>query len=281
MKKLIKEPLLHFLVLGALIFAYYDWVSGGIPDSEEILITRGDQQHLLNIFARTWQRPPTTQEFEGLLQDHIRNEIAYREGVAMGFDQGDTIIRRRMRQKLELLTDEIVALAEPTDNELGEFLQTNPELFRLDPRFDLRLIYFSKDQRGNSAHADALTLLERLKQDPSSDWTTMGDPWLLPNEYRDTSFNDLERQMGESFTEAVQDIEPGEWTGPVTSGYGLHLVIVDSRIAGRDPGLDEVRDLVRTQLMNQRRLEATDQMYRGMAEKYSIEIEPFDGAGEM
>ncbi|MDX1556272.1 MAG: hypothetical protein R3212_09615, partial [Xanthomonadales bacterium] len=183
MTNLLKEPLVHFLLLGGLLFAAYGWLNQGRDDPQEILVTRGTQEHLVTVFARTWQRPPTEAEFEALLRDHVREEIAFREGMAMGLDSGDTVIRRRMRQKLELLTDEIVGLAEPTDAELSEFLQTRTEDFMIEPRLSLRHVYVSRDRRGDAAVEEAEAILAAL--DDGANWQDLGDPLPLGDQFED------------------------------------------------------------------------------------------------
>jgi hypothetical protein len=273
MKKILTEPLVHFLILGVLIFVVFSWLNRDQRSEDEIFVSRSQQEHLVNMFSRTWQRPPTPQEYQGLLRDHIREEIAYRESVAMGLDQGDTIIRRRMRQKLELLTDEIVSFAEPTDEDLQSYLEENPEVFRIEPRFDVRQIYISLDKRGAGANAFALDLLEKIRDNPGEDWKVLGDSLPLPAQAEDIRLGDLSRQFGSQFADSLLTLDQGEWTGPVRSGYGLHLVIIDGFTPARNPGLGEVRDRVKTEWLELRRRNATDLLYDRLAEKYEIEIE--------
>jgi hypothetical protein len=210
MKKLLREPLMHFLLLGALIFAAYGWVTRDQRSGDEIVVTRGQQEHLINMLSRTWQRPPTAQEFQGLLQDFIREEIAYRQAVMMGLDEGDTIIRRRMRQKLELLSDEIVAFAQPTDVDLQQYLIAHPEPFRLEPRMDLRQVYISLDKRGADADAYALALLGQLRNQLDADWEALGDSLPLLGEFNDASVGELARHFGRQFADSLLRLETGE-----------------------------------------------------------------------
>jgi len=273
-RELLKEPLLHFLILGALIFAAYGWIQRDQQSADEIVVTRSQQEHLVNMFSRTWQRPPIPQEYQGLLRDFIREEIAYREGAAMGLEQGDMIVRRRMRQKLELLTDKIVSFAEPTDADLQQYLDNYPDSFRLEPHLDLRQVYISLDKRSTDADAYAIEMLEQLRNQPEVDWKAMGDSLPLPTEFDDARLGNLGRQFGSQFAASLLQLEQGEWTGPVHSGYGLHLVKIDNLTPARDPGLDEVRARVKIEWLNQRRRNATDELYQGLAEKYTIDIEP-------
>ncbi len=273
MKKLLREPLLHFLILGALIFAAYGWIKRDQRSVDEIVVTRGQQEHLVTMFTRTWQRAPTAQEYQGLLRDFIREEIAYRQAVSMGLNEGDTIIRRRMRQKLELLTDEIVSFAEPADADLQQYLLEHPESFRLEPVLDVRQVYISLDKRGADADAYALVTLEQLRNQPGADWKVLGDSLPLPAEFEKVRLGELSRLFGNQFADNLMKLETGEWTGPVRSGYGLHLVRIVNLTPARDPELNEVREKVKIEWLEQRRRNATDELYERLAEQYSIEIE--------
>ena len=277
MRKILKEPLLHFLLFGALIFAVYGWLNRDVQAFDEIFVSRGQQEHLVNMFSRTWQRPPTPEEYQGLLRDSIREEIAYRESVAMGLDEGDVIIRRRMRQKLELLTDEIVSFSEPQESELQSFLEENPDSFRIETVMDLRQIYISVDKHGDNSNSEALRVLNQLQTDPALDWMNMGDVLQLPGQYRDVRIGELRRLFGTRFADELTGLEEGAWSGPVSSAYGLHLVYIDRLEPAREPSLAEVHDKVKVEWLEQRRRQATDELYDRMAQKYSIEIETLAG----
>jgi len=275
MSKWLKEPLIHFLLIGVLIFVVYDNLAGKGSQPDEIFISRGQQENLLNTFGRTWQRPPTPQEFQGLLQDHIRQEIAYRESQAMGLDQDDIVIRRRLRQKLELLAEDIASLAAPTEQDLQSYLDENPDDFALEPRLTLRHVYFSRDRRGAAAQQDALQLLQRISTDgPEGDFEQFGDPLPLPYELRDVRESEVARLFGTVFTDGLQGLETGRWAGPVESGFGLHLVFIEARDAGRIPELQEVREAVQREWLSERRQQSVDLLYERLAENYSVEIEP-------
>ena len=275
MSKWLKEPLIHFLLIGVLIFVAYDNLSGKGSQPDEIFISRGQQENLLNTFSRTWQRPPTPQEFQGLLQDHIRQEIAYRESQAMGLDQDDIVIRRRLRQKLELLAEDIASLAAPTEQDLRFYLDENPDVFALEPRLTLRHVYFSRDRRGAAVQQDALQLLQRISTDgPEGDFEQFGDPLPLPYELRDVRESEVARLFGTVFTDGLQGLETGRWAGPVESGFGLHLVFIEARDAGRIPELEEVREAVQREWLSQRRQQSVDLLYERLAENYTVEIEP-------
>jgi len=278
MRRWLSEPLLHFLALGALIFLVYGLVNEDAPGEDEIVVTRGQQAHLVTTFTRTWQRPPTPSEFQGLMQDWIRQEIAYREGQSMGLDRDDTVIRRRLRQKLELLAEDVVSLREPTDEELQAYLEENQEAYTREPRYTLRQVYFSPDRRGDDAVRDAEQALVLLAEDgPLVDPEAMGDPLPLPHRLADERLSAVARQFGADFAEALASLRPDAWEGPVRSGYGLHLVKVEARDAGRPLTLQEARDAVARDLANERRQSAIEQLYDRLAEKYTITVERPEG----
>lgn len=278
MSNWLKEPLFHFLLLGALIFVAYDQWAGKGHAPDEILISRGQQENLLNTFGRTWQRPPTAEEFQGLLRDYLRQEIAYREGRAMGLDQDDIVIRRRLQQKLELLAEDVASLALPSEQDLQDFLDAHPEDFMIEPRLTLRQVYFSRDRRGADAGQDALDVLRRIPSDgPDGDFEQLGDPLPLPARIEDLRESEIARLFGGQFTDGLQGLEPGHWAGPVESGFGLHLVFIEARAAGRTPELAEVRDAVQRELSSQRRREAVDSLFERLAGNYTVEIEPLPG----
>lgn len=280
MGKFLKEPLLHFLVLGGAIFLLYSMFSGEGSAENEIYISRGQQENLLNTFGRTWQRPPTPQEFQGLLKDYIRQEIAWRESRAMGLDQDDIVIRRRLRQKMEMLAEDVAALVPPTTEQLQLYLDENPGQFAVEPRLSLRHAYFSVDRREN-ARQDAAEVLQQIESgalvpDPSR----MGDPLPLPVYLEDVSVSEVARLFGQSFADSLGAVEQGQWTGPVESGYGYHLVLVSDWTGGRAPELAEVQEEVQREWMSRRRTETIDGLYDRLAENYSIDIEPLlDAAG--
>jgi len=276
----LKEPLIHFLLLGVLIFVFYDAVSGKGSAPNEIFISRGQQENLLNTFSRTWQRPPTPAEFQALLQDYIRQEIAYRESKNMGLDQDDIVIRRRLRQKLELLAEDMATLAPPDDAQLEEYLDQHRDEFMLEPRISLRQIYFSPDRRGVNAEQDAADLLRRLSAQSSADDPGQhGDPIPLPDTIRDMRESEVARLFGNGFCDALQGLEAGQWSGPVASGFGFHLVYVESRVPGRVPDLSEVREVVQRDWISQRGRETIDGLYDRLAENYTIEVEPLVDIG--
>jgi hypothetical protein len=273
--KLIREPLVQFLLLGALLFVYFEWKGGGSgPGSTRISITPGLVAHLASGFARTWQRPPTDAELKGLVDDYVKEEIATREATAMGLDRDDTIIRRRLRQKMEFLVDDAVGATPPTDAEIRAWLEKHPGAFHPEPQVVLRQVYVSARRGGVPAPAEAQRLLARLRAaGPDARIDTLGDPSMLPRELPLGPLSEVTRAFGTEFAARIDAIEPGRWTGPVESPYGLHLVLVRERVAAAPPALADVRPLVERELLAERRRTQLQALYERLLAKYTVAIE--------
>lgn len=272
-KKWLREPLVHFLAIGALIFlAFHLW--GGGPNSNRIVITPGQIDSMAARFTRTWQRSPTDQELKGLIDDYVRGEIAAREARALGLDRDDTIIQRRLRQKLEFMAEDVLNAQPPTEEELQAWLDQHPDEFRIEPEIGFFQVYLNPDKRGNSIQEDAKKILEQLREAGTLvDNKTVGDPLMLPNEMNSTRLSAVSRIFGQQFADEIFQLEPGRWTGPVSSGYGLHLVYVTDRKEGRMPDLAEIRPLVEREFLAQRRKKELAAMYERLLERYHVTMQ--------
>ncbi len=275
--RLIREPLIHFLLLGGAVFApsHFVGTESGARRADTILVTQGNIDRMIEAFTRTWLRPPTQAEMRGLVDDYVREEAAYRQAMAMRLDVDDTIIRRRLRQKLEFLTHDLAA-AEPTDEQLRAYFEQHAGDFCIDSRASFRHLYLNTDRRGAGAQREAQELLGRLREGVApDDFAGLGDPFLLPSAFQDVSETDVARQFGGNFAEHLFVVQSGEWTGPIESGYGLHLVLVERKTPGRRAELGEVRDQVlREWKVEQRRL-TNEAFYRALLDRYEVVIEPF------
>jgi len=276
MNRWLREPLLHFALLGGLIFVGYAWLGDSTEDSgSRIVVTVVQQQNLAQTFARTWQRPPTRAELDGLIQDFIRQELAYRQAQAMGLDRDDIVVRRRMRQKIEMFAEDVVEASPPTTEELATYYSEHAEDYRAPALYTFRQIYFSADTDPRAAEAAANELLAHLREDETTvDLATVGDRSLLPAELDNASTPSIAARFGADFTAALDAIEPGRWDGPIRSGFGLHVVRVDARQESLNPALEEVRSAVTRDWFAVRRREAMEAFYDDMAANYEIVIEP-------
>jgi len=274
MRKLLKEPLVHFLALGAVLFGIGILRGDAAgPTSNRIDITPGVTERLLEGFRRTWQRPPTEDEFRGLMEDYLKEEVLYREALAMGLDRGDQIIRRRMRQKLEFLTADVVESIEPTEEELQAHLDADPDLYRQEAIISFSQVYFQERSDVANARARALSMLQDLKRNPHTDPETIGDPFMFPAVHRDMSERDLWGVFGEEFAAQLVELPLGEWSGPVTSAFGLHVARLDALDPGRASRLAEVRDAVYRDLVSQRTREVDQRYFEGLLSQYTVTVE--------
>lgn len=274
-KKLIREPLVHFLLIGTLLFVLDGWLSSSNgPGDKHIVITPGQVERLRVAFSATWKRPPTPQEIVGLVDSYIKEEIYYREALAMGLDRDDTIIRRRMKQKMEFLSEDLVDQPEPDDQTLAGYLQENGEAFYIEGQTAFRQIYFNTQKRGAEAEKEARQVLETLqKGDPNVDNDDLGDPSLLPSQLALTRNSQIARIFGKAFVQHLETISTGVWSGPLASTYGLHLVRVSEQVDGRLPDLAEVRSEVLTEWSAAWRRKIKQKAYQAIREQYTVEIQ--------
>jgi hypothetical protein len=275
MKKLIKEPLVHFLLLGAALFVAFHWMSGDTASQPgRIVVTQGRIESLATGFTRTWQRPPTPSELEGLIREYIREEVCAREAVALGLDQDDAVIRRRLRQKLEFVAEDLAVQSEPTDEELRAYLKGHPGSFQTEQSFTFRQVYLNPKRHGENLAHDVAQLLAHLRQaGGQGDASALGDSFLLEHRFEAAPASEVARLFGEKFATALTLLVPGQWHGPVESGYGAHLVLISERTEGRVPALEDVRDAVRREWANARRKDANEKLYEALLERYTVTIE--------
>ena len=235
---LVREPLVHFLLIGAGLFLLFNVTSGPAGDQpDRIVVTSGQVKEMEAKFTRTWMRPPTKEELAGLIETYVRDEIYYREAVAMGLDRNDPTIRQRMRLKLEFLLEDLSTVAEPGDDVLTAYLQENPDQFRVEARVSFRQVYLNPAKR-QDMETDARSALSLLKRGAAPE--SVGDSTLMQGEYRMATRSDIAGQFGEPFARQVVALAPGAWTGPHYSGLGGHLVKVTEHQEGRLPALAEI-----------------------------------------
>jgi hypothetical protein len=276
--RILKEPLLHFLLIGAGLFVLFARVGDPAPDRvDRILVSADDVRQMATLWSRRWQRPPTPSELDGLVQARIREEVLYREALALGLERDDTIVRRRMAQKMEFLLEDLAPPGEPTEAELEAFLQDNAERFRQPSRYSFTHVYLSTDKRGDQAVQDARFLLDDLStRGKDADPHAVSDPFMLDLRLKDRTEHDISRAFGREFGEHLGDAPLGRWYGPVESAYGVHLVLVHERVASSEPKLAELRGRVREELLLERRRKANETMVERLRERYEILVEAPD-----
>ena len=271
MKRFLAEPLLHFLLIGAGLFVLF-----GLANKEEqpasdstIVVTSGRIDQLSSLFAKTWQRPPTKEELQGLIDDFVLEEIYYRQAKEMGIDRDDTIIRRRLRQKMEFLTDDVASYLEAGDEELATYLEKNADRFRRDSTYSFRQIFINPEKHTGGLDEYIATQLRALEAGEE----VAGDSDLLPVEFDSATTRMVDSSLGLGFSAQLDELDTGKWIGPMESGLGLHLVYLKSRIPGSLPPIDEIRSAVEREWAHEKRLEMRQRLNDKLREDYEIIVE--------
>lgn len=271
LRRLIREPLFHFFVLGGLLFVLYATLNrGAMRSPDEILVDQARLDALEAVFERTWQRPPTDAERRQLVDGWIREEVLYREGLAVGLEQDDTVVRRRVVQKMQFMSEGMATSAAPDDAALEAWLQAHADAYRLSPRYTLEQVYFDPRRHGEDLQARIDTALAALRDGRGHG---VGDTTLLPKRMEGASADEYQRIFGGGFAEGLASLPEGEWAGPVGSGYGQHLVRIESRTPGRMPSLAEVRPQVERDLTRARSDEVAETLYQGLRARYKVVLE--------
>jgi hydrogenase/urease accessory protein HupE len=276
-----REPLAHFLALGAGIFLLWHFVSDRLTTQpERILITPGQVERLAQAWTKTHLRPPSADELAGLVEQEIDEEILYREAVALGLDRDDLVIRRRLAVKMDFLTDDLAAAANPTEEQLKAFLRQHPEKFNVEPLTTFAQVFINRSQRGEKATAEATRLLTLLNDKADSPWQSLGDSLPLPNQLEAASAADIARHFGREFPHKLAALPVGRWSGPVESKYGLHLIRIQERTAGRTPPLHEVREAVLNAWRAEQRQELTAILRKQRRARYAVTVQWPDWANQ-
>ena len=275
--RFIREPLVHFLLIGAAIFVLYGFM--GQQDVEEqeraITITSGEINWLTDTWKKRWNRPPTAEEREGLIKQYLRETILYREAVAMGLDRDDTVIRRRLAQKLEFLAEDLIRPNPPTEDELRTYFEAHMDRYQPPDLITLTHVFLDPDKRGDQTLKDAETIKAKLiaLKEPPQDARSFGDPFMLQSYYPERSEAELAKLFGRGFAEPVFKLEPQQWHGPVLSGYGTHLVYVHDRRVAEPPRLSDVEEQVRQDWESDRREQLNEQYIASLMGRYDVTIE--------
>jgi len=277
LRQMLRHPALHILLLGVLVAAAILIARGPATGDEDrrVIITGADLLQLRASFQRTWQRQPTPAELRGQLEKHVRQEVLYREALLRGYDRDDPQVRQAMQRKMEFLASAQATREPPADQEVEAFFALRRERYRLPAVLDLAQVYVSPDARGAAVEAVAVEILERLRrEDPEpAELAGWGDPIMLEAAYRGLTEQDVTSQLGEDFATAALAAEPGAWSGPVRSGYGLHLVKVLHRQDSRLPELAEVSGRVLSDMEYEAGRAAREQLYQEIVQGYQVVLD--------
>jgi hypothetical protein len=273
-RRLLREPLVHFLLLGALLFLAYGWLNrAGLSAPDEIVVSRNQVEGLVLQFERVWQRGPTADERQALIDGWVRDEVFYREALAMGLEQDDPVVRRRLSQKVQFILDTGSESAAPTDAELQAWLDAHPDRYRTEATYALRQAYFDPARHGEQVDSVIAAAKRALAAGKSA-----GDPTMLPPEIAGGAA-EIERAFGPGFAQALRGVPVGGWQGPLRSTFGLHLVELTARTEERDAALADVRPEVARDLMQARSDAAQEALYENLRAKYAVRIEAEAPAG--
>jgi peptidyl-prolyl cis-trans isomerase C len=268
LRRWLREPLVHFAVLGVAMFAVYRWIAP--PGSRRIEISAATIDGLRQDYVRRYGTSPTATEETALIQRFIDNEVLYREALALGLDRGDIIVRRRLVQKMEFLTEDSEPVPEPTDTDLQAYLEAHAEHYAVPARVTLTHVFVSTDRHGSRAAADAAQLRQQLVAgaDPSG----LGDPFLPGQEFVSKTQTELQAIFGPAFVEPVMSLPVGTWSEPLRSSYGLHLVRVRERSTSHQPSFGEVRTAVSQDWRAERRDLANREALARLRRRYDIQV---------
>ena len=270
MNKILKEPLLHFLLIGAALFILFNQFSGAESRQDTIVIDDSDIDRMMSTWQMQWQRPPTQKELNGLVSQHLKQEVYYREALKMQLDHNDEIVKRRLYQKLEFLMDDIAEMDEPTEEEIKEYYKEHIDKYLHPPQISLTSIYFNPDKR-EDARADALKALSELPKEPTyATVEEFGDVSFVPALFEKIDANKLGQTMGLDFAESVFDLETGSWQGPLLSGYGVHLVYITDKIDSEEGAWEEVRRRVLIDFSYDRQIDYGEAVYKELQKHYKV-----------
>lgn len=267
--RLLREPLFHFLIIGGLLFGLYAAVSGPAPSQvNRIVVSPERVAQLAAGYEAVWRRTPNDDELRSMVDGFVHEEVYYREALALGLERDDTIIRRRLQQKMEFFTDSGADLIEPNAGELEAYYQANEQRFQEEPRVAMVQIFF-----GQNATPEYITAaVAALQSDSNGDLLQWGERTLLPSRMALSTPSAIDGVFGAGFFDDLKQLPTNRWVGPVESGYGVHLVRIDESVPGRVPPLEEVRDVILREWKSEKVIELREQVYSRLRERYIVEL---------
>lgn len=273
----LREPLLHFLLAGIAVFLVFRALNPASAEpapSNRVTLTEDDIRQMASAWVAQGRSPPTAEQMENLVQMKVREEIYFREALALGLDKNDTIVKRRLAQKMEFLSEDLSAIGDPTPAELKAWFDKNAGRFASSPRASFRHVYFSPDRRGASARDDAARSLAKLRGEPADSRIAdnLADRFMFQDHYGDRSLEELASIFGVAFAQSLFGLDPGAWQGPIESGYGWHLVFVDAVALQRLPAFEEVEPEVKRQWIAEQRALAKRKVYESIRARYEVVV---------
>jgi peptidyl-prolyl cis-trans isomerase C len=275
LRRWLREPLLQFLLIGLALFVVYDTLnptSDAKSESNRIVLTPDDFEQLGVTWLAQGRPPPDAEQMQSLIELKVREEVLYREALALGLDKDDEIVKRRLAQKMDFLAEGVSVNRDPPADTLKLWFKDNQQRFSLPARVSFRHLYFSPDQRGEHSREDAMRIMTQLAGKPGN-WegaAALADPFMDQDYYGDRSAEDLAKLFGLNFSKDIAALKPGSWQGPIESGYGWHLVFIDTFVPGRVPTFEEIEPEIKAEWIEDQRLEAKREDYETMRARYQV-----------
>jgi len=270
MTNILKAPLLHFALLGALLFVLYAWLNpNSMERDDQLIISKGEIQHVVNIYENKWKRKPTEKVLKSLLDDYVLTQIYYLEGIKLGFDKNDNQIKRRVRQKMEMVSSNIFSALDVKDEALQTYLDEHPQKYAKDTVYSFRQIYVDK----NKHRDDLKTYLEIVRKQLRESDVALSDPIMMQEHYDNVSSFSVNRELGKDFAKQLDGLVVGQWSEVLKSGLGLHFVKLEKKVVSKKPTLDEVRDAVLKDYLHEKRKDMMEKQNQQMLKMYDVVIE--------
>jgi peptidyl-prolyl cis-trans isomerase C len=279
MSRLLKDPLVHFLAIGAALFAVAAFRGQSVTTGREQIVVTAEQVTQARAAAAALQgREPTSEELRALIEPTVRDEVLYREALALGLDVNDDEVRTRLIEKMNYLTQDLADPEPSSEQELRQFYEASPDVFTIPSLVSFDQVFFSPGSRGEALEADAAAGLAALRGGRAA--AEVGDRTPLREAYDDAPREQVSVLFGDALADALFSAPPGEWTGPFRSDFGLHVVRLRGRSDARLPPYEEIAALVAEEFGAQRRREANERAYQEMRARYDVVIESAASAPE-
>lgn len=272
MKKILKEPFLHFMLIGAAMFLLYGLAGEKNSSKDEIVITDFDVNNIISTWEMQWKRPPSEKELQNLIGSNIKQEVFYQVALEMNLDHNDEIIKRRLAQKMQFLSNDIAAMVEPTDEILKEYFQEHSTKYLTQPSYSFYQITFSPDKRKDN-YNDAKDILEKYTNATFDKMKQFGDQLPFSFYYENAYSNDLGLQLGSEFPKELKKAAFNQWTGPISSGFGYHLVYITQIKKPTIPSFNSVKKSVLRDFEYDNQQKIDEAIYQELKSKFDIKFD--------
>ncbi len=272
MKKLFKEPLVHFMLIGVLIFLVYGIVGENETNENTIVFNSYDLNNILSKWELQWKRPPTEQELKNIIEQNMKQELFYQEALKMNLDHNDEIIKRRLSQKMEFLSNDLISMKPPTEQELLEFYEKEQQNYLSDYIFTLHIVTYSYDYHEQPSQV-ASTALEKAKESELSTLKGKGDKMSFPDFFENSEAIEIRKSLGNSFVEGLKKSTINRWSGPIQSGFGYHLVFITNKNEPRAIPLETIEDRVLNDYNYTRQRQLDSTLYMELKKHYTFDLD--------